>query len=70
MWYDMPEQRLAYVRGRQSQLRSQAAAERAVARRARSADHGFTGLHLRVGTVLIVIGRTLYEDEVLAPTYR
>ena len=70
MWYDMPEQRLEYVKGRQSQLRSQAAAERAVAPRAKAADHGFTCLHLRVGTLLIVIGRTLYEDEVLAPTYR
>jgi hypothetical protein len=70
MWHETPEQRLQYVKERQTELVSQAAADRAVARRAKAADHGFTGLHLRVGTLLIVIGRTLCEDEVLAPTYR
>ena len=70
MWYDLPEQRLEYINGRQSQLLSQAAAERSAARGTGDAGRRFTGLHLRVGTLLIVIGRTLCEEEVLAPTFR
>jgi hypothetical protein len=66
MWREMPEQRLTYVRQRQSELIAEAAADRSGGRPTHS-EHGFTGLHLRLGRLLIVIGRSLYEEDALSP---
>lgn len=67
MWRDMPEHRLTYIQQRQSGLISEAAANRSAARRTTGGERRFTGLHLRVGTLLIVIGRTLCEEDALSP---
>jgi hypothetical protein len=59
MWPDMPEQRLDYVKWRQGELISEAAASRLIARRTAHRGHNFAGLRIRLGSVLIMIGRTL-----------
>lgn len=61
---DMPEGRLATINQRNSTLIAEAASARLAARQVRDRS-GFTGLRLRLGTFLIVVGRTLCEDEVL-----
>jgi hypothetical protein len=65
MWPDMPDQRLDYIKRRQTELIAQAAASRLIARRAAHRDHRFTGLRIRFGSLLIMIGRTLCEEDVL-----
>jgi hypothetical protein len=61
----MPEQRLDYIKRRQAELIAQAAAGRLIARRTAHHDHRFTGLRIRLGGILIMIGRTLCEEDAL-----
>jgi hypothetical protein len=64
MWPDTAEHRLTTVNQQNSALIDEAASTRLAA--ARTRDHpGFTGLRLRLGTFLIVVGSTLCEDDVL-----
>jgi hypothetical protein len=65
MWPDTPEQRLDYIKRRQAELIAEAAASRSVARRTAHHDHRFTGLRIRFGSLLIMIGRTLCEEDAL-----
>jgi hypothetical protein len=69
MWYGTPEDRLQTVRFRQAEISRDA-------REARLADHvrgprpalgRVSGLQLRLGRLLIVVGRTLREDEPPCP---
>jgi len=60
MWPDSPEQRLMIVKQRQAELRAEAAANRSARRVA--PDRSFSGLRLRVGSLIIVVGRTLSDD--------
>ncbi|MFI5258103.1 MAG: hypothetical protein ACHQ01_00615 [Candidatus Limnocylindrales bacterium] len=64
MWRDTPEQRLDTINQRNSDLIAEAASTR-LARRAARDRRGFTGLRVRLGTLLIVVGRTLCEEDVL-----
>ena len=57
MWPDIPEQRLMIVKQRQAELRAEAASARRIA-----PDRSFSGLRLRVGSLIIVVGRTLSDD--------
>ena len=66
MWQSMPDQQLAYIKRRNSTLVDEAMADRLASRRRDESGLRFTGLRLRLGTFLIVVGRTLCEDEVLA----
>ena len=63
MWPDTPEQRSTYIAQRQAELRAEAAAYRATRRRAGSGTYRIRGLHLRIGALLIVVGRSLCEEE-------
>lgn len=65
MWPDMPDQRLDYIKRRQTELMAQAAAGRLIARGTAHRDHRFTGLRIRFGSLLIMIGRTLCEEDAL-----
>jgi hypothetical protein len=60
MWPDSPEQRLMIVKQRQAELRAEAAANRSARRVA--PDRSFSGLRLHVGSLIIVVGRTLSDD--------
>lgn len=64
MFPQTPDQRLAYIKQKQSALIAEAASDRLVARK-KARDRGFTGLRLQIGALFIVIGRTICEDEVL-----
>jgi hypothetical protein len=64
MWHELPEQRLAYIHQRQAELIAEAASNRLAPRR-KAAVRNFSGIHLQFGDLLIVIGRTLCEDEAL-----
>ena len=57
MWPETPEQRLMYIKQRQSDLAAEAAANRR--RNCRPTDDGrrFTGLRIQVGRTLIMVGR-------------
>jgi hypothetical protein len=61
MWPDSPEQRLMIVKQRQAELRAEAAANRSARRVA--PDRSFSGLRLHVGSLIIVVGRTLSDDN-------
>ncbi len=65
MWPDDPEGRLFINNGRAVELRAEAAANRA-GRRVPDPSR-FKGLHVRIGSVLILVGRT-FGDE--APSAR
>ena len=64
MWPDMPDQRLDYIKRRQAEIIAQAAASRSIARRP-AHHHRFVGLRVRLGSALIMVGRTLCEEEAL-----
>ena len=59
------ELRLTAIKRRQADLAAEAAASRLVARRRVDAGAGFSGLRLRLGSVLIVVGRKLCEEDAL-----
>jgi len=65
MWPQMPDQQLNYIKRRQAELIAEAAASRSAARRTDHHDHRFTGLRIRFGGLLIMIGRTLCEEDAL-----
>jgi hypothetical protein len=69
MYYQPPEQMLLMVRERQAEIR---AAVRDIRGGGRSEEPGrslvrVSGLQLRLGRLLIVVGRTLREDESPCP---
>ena len=63
MWPDTPEQRSMYIAQRHAELRAEAAAYRAGRKRAGSGTYRIRGLHLKIGALLIVVGRSLCEEE-------
>ncbi|MGA2512716.1 MAG: hypothetical protein ABSG37_03755 [Candidatus Limnocylindrales bacterium] len=67
MFHEIPEQRLVYIKERHADLITEAAAIRSAARPRGRAERRFTGLHLHIGRILIVVGRTLREEDALRP---
>jgi hypothetical protein len=63
MWPDTPEQRSTDIIQRQAELRAEAAGYRASRKKAGSGTYRIRGLHLRIGALLIVVGRSLCEEE-------
>ncbi|MGA3056813.1 MAG: hypothetical protein ABSE70_02060 [Candidatus Limnocylindrales bacterium] len=63
MWPDTPEQRFEYIAQRHAELRAEAAANRACRKRAGSGTYRIRGLHFQVGTLLIVVGRRLCDED-------
>jgi hypothetical protein len=61
MWPEFPEQRLMIVNQRQAELRAEAAANRSAGRNA--PDRSFSGLRIRFGSLIIVVGRTFADDK-------
>ena len=61
MWREDPEQLLMMAKRRGAELRAEAAVSR-TANRSSGVDR-FSGLKIRVGSVLIMIGRTLAEEN-------
>ena len=62
----MPEHQYTYIKQQQTRSIAEAAADHMASRRDSSESLRFTGLRLRFGTFLIVVGRTLCDDDVLA----
>lgn len=69
MWYSPQEDRLQTVRFRQAEVSRDAREARLAghARGARPALGRVSGLQLRLGVLLIVVGRTLREDDPPCP---
>ena len=69
MLFEGPDQRLYLARLRQSELRAEAAAVRRTHHSidARRPIEQVRGLNLRIGRLLIVVGRTLRDDEACRP---
>jgi hypothetical protein len=65
MWQPMPDQQLADINQQHANLIREAASDRSARRPAKNDAH-FTGLRLRLGTLLIVVGRSLCDDETLS----
>jgi hypothetical protein len=64
MWPDTPEQRFMYIAQRQAELRAEAGTDRIRPRRAAgSRAIRLQGLRIHIGTLLIVIGRTLCDED-------
>jgi hypothetical protein len=61
MWPDIPDQRLMIVKQRQAELRAEAATNRST--RKFAPDRSFSGLRIRVGSLIIVVGRTFADDN-------
>ena len=61
MWPDIPEQRLMIVNQRQAELRAEAATRRSTGKSA--PDRSFSGLRIRFGSLIIVVGRTFADDK-------
>ncbi len=61
MWPEDPEQRLSIITRRGCELRAEAAANRSAA--PRPAPNRFSGLHIHLGSALIVVGRTFADDK-------
>ncbi|HEY1169008.1 MAG TPA: hypothetical protein VGE81_08570 [Candidatus Limnocylindrales bacterium] len=57
----------SYIGHRQADLIAEAAANRSVTRPTVRGQRRFTGLRLHLGTLLIVVGRTLHEDDGRCP---
>ena len=69
MLYQPPEQRLVMVRTRQAEIRADALEARrfSPSEGPRRSLGRVSGLQLRLGRLLIVVGRTLREDEPPCP---
>ncbi len=69
MWYQPPEQRLSMVQAQQAEMRAYAREARRANRSEGSpmSPERVSGLQLRIGRLLIVVGRTLREDEPPCP---
>jgi hypothetical protein len=63
---DQPEQRLAYIKQQHSERIARAAADRSAALLPRHSRPRFVGLHVRLGDLLIVVGRTLCDEDGLS----
>ena len=61
MWREDQEQLLMMAKQRGEELRAEAAADR-TARRAQDPDR-FSGLKIRFGSLLIMVGRTLADEH-------
>jgi hypothetical protein len=57
MWPETPEQRLRYIKQRQSDLAAEAASNRTADRRPAEDGRRFTGLRIQIGRTLIMVGR-------------
>lgn len=66
MWQQMPDQQLIDINLRHATLIQEAETNRIASRRDTQSRAHFTGLRVRVGALLIVVGRSLCEDEALA----
>jgi hypothetical protein len=69
MWFEAPEERLYLAQLRQRELHAEAASVRSAHQSAKppisiEPVHGF---HLHLGRLLIVIGRTLREEDACRP---
>jgi hypothetical protein len=72
MWYEPPEEVLLMVQMRQAEIRADAMEARSASRSEgphRSLGR-VSGLQLRLGRLLIVVGRTLREEESPCPDLR
>jgi hypothetical protein len=69
MWYQPPEQVLRMVQTQQAEMRADALEARRTSRSEgpRRPLGPVSGIHLRLGRLLIVVGRTLREDEPPCP---
>lgn len=69
MWYQPPEQVLLMVRRRQAEVRANALEARHASRSEgpKRALGRVSGLQVHLGRLLIVVGRTLREDEPPCP---
>ena len=67
MWHEDPEQRLSFIRQRQSEFMTDAADDRSgrPQRHAGNRIAGFSGLQIHLGGLLIAVGRTLREEDAL-----
>ena len=61
MWPETPEQRLMYIKQRQSELAAEAGDRRSVGRRPSDDARRFTGLRIQFGRVLIMVGQMSSE---------
>jgi hypothetical protein len=70
MWHEGPDQRLFLASLRQDELRAEAAAARRSSRGPESplSIDRARGFHLRVGRILIVVGRTLRDEDARHPS--
>jgi hypothetical protein len=66
MWQQMPDQQLTDINLRHANLIQEAASDRIASGKHTTDRAHFTGLRVRVGALLIVVGRSLCEDEALA----
>ena len=67
MWPDDPELRLININRRSAEFRCEAAASRAA--HSRRPEHGFSGVEIHFGRVLILVGRTLGDDRSPRPLH-
>jgi hypothetical protein len=64
MWLEDPENRLTNTRRRQAELRAEAATNRlSRAGKGAAGTYRVRGLHLQIGNLLIVVGRSLCDEE-------
>ena len=66
MWQQMPDQQLIDINLRHANLIEEAAPDRFASSKQTPDRTHFTGLRVRVGALLIVVGRSLCDDEALA----
>jgi hypothetical protein len=66
MWHQMPEQELAYINRRHSDLIAEAAGYRLAGRRMSNERQPFTGLRIQIGRLLIMVGQ-MNVDLTLPP---
>jgi hypothetical protein len=67
MWRQMPEQELAYINRRHSDLIAEAAGSRLAGRHTANEGQRFTGLRIQVGRLLIMVGQ-MNADLTLPPS--
>ena len=67
MWHESPEQQLMYINQQHSDSIWMAEGSRTsrLRQRAGEARDGFVGLRIQLGTLFIVVGRTLREEDAL-----
>ncbi|HEX7490418.1 MAG TPA: hypothetical protein VF337_01800 [Candidatus Limnocylindrales bacterium] len=67
MWHETPQQQLMYINQQHSDSISMADGSRLfrMRRRAVEAGESFVGLRIHLGALLIVVGRTLCDEDAL-----